>query len=323
MTETKKQGWRKLRFLSRYLNVFCLLLTIGIFTALRPNFLNAYNIRSFLGDSAPLMLMSAGVTFVLLLGSIDLSTGTICSCACVFAGLYIGTLGNMMIPLVLFGGALAGLCNGLLFTKLKVPSFIVTLCTTEIWRFIALRRSGGVTASIHKDFWDIFAWTKLKPLGIPIYFLIAAGIVIILFYFIQNKTTIGKSIYAVGANEKAARMMGIRVDRVKIAAFVISGTAAAAAGILLALKQKASLPAVGNSMNLMAIAAVVLGGTSLSGGKGSVLKTLIGVLIVTIINNGMDFVGVDAFWKDIIFGATVIAAVYFNGDKQDKISAVK
>ena len=319
----KALSWITRDNLLRHMNILCLILVIAGFTSLNPNFISAFNIRNLLTDVAPLLLISGALTFVLLIGSIDLSTGSVCSCACVIAGLYIGRLGSpLIIVLMLAMGLVAGLMNGLIYTKLRVPSFIATLCTASIWQCLALIISDGAPKGIPIKQWGAIAWAKLTPFGIPIMFIVSL-LVLLLLFFIQEKTAVGKSIFAVGANEKAARMMGVRVGYAKLLAFTLTGMGAALAGVFYAIKLRSSLPTVGSSLTLMAIASVVLGGTTLSGGVGSVLRTLIGVFLVIALQNGLNVIAVDAFWQQIVFGLLIIVAIVLNADKSGRFVMVK
>ncbi|MDD3142325.1 MAG: ABC transporter permease, partial [Lachnospiraceae bacterium] len=278
----KLSGEKNKKKIVDFLSPISIVILVGIFTLINPNFLSLMNINNILTDAAPILMVASGVTFVLLIGSIDLSVGSICSCACVLTGLGIVQLGNLIIPFVLIFGLFAGVLNGFLFTQLKIPSFIVTLCTMNIWKCVALIISGGAPTGIPLDLWSHIKWAKISFGVIPILFVFGIMLLALLF-FIQIKTGLGKSIYAVGANERAARIMGIKVMRTKMWPFVFSGFGAAFSGILYAIVLKSSLPTIGDSLTLMAIAAVALGGTPLTGGKGSVLKTLLGVVLVIII----------------------------------------
>ncbi len=308
--------------IKNYLSIISIILVTSILTMLNPNFLSGENIKNILTDTAPLLAMAGGVTFVLFLGSIDLSTGAVCSFTCVVTGMYIGEIGNWIIPIVLLIGVFAGLVNGILFTKLKIPSFIVTLCTLSIWKCAALLLSGGAPYGIPVKKWDIIKWAKITFGDVPILFVIAM-VVLLLYYVLQSRLIVGKTIFATGANERAASMMGLKLMPAKICAFVLSGVGSALAGIFYAIKLKSSLPSIGDSLNLMAIAAVALGGTALTGGKGSVLKTLLGAVLVIIIQNGLNVIGVDAFWQQIVFGLLVIYAIYMNADKSGSDVIVK
>ncbi|MDR3212236.1 MAG: ABC transporter permease [Planctomycetota bacterium] len=310
--------------LSSLMPLLCLALVLGVFTSMNANFLGVYNITSILTDTAPLLLVAGSLTFVLLLGCIDLSTGSIISCSCVIAGLYISETGSpVMLVLMALMGVLAGLLNGLVYTLLRVPTFVATLCTSAVWQCAALLISDGKPKGIPIKQWSVINWSKFTLFDLfPITFLVALGFLAILF-FIQNRTRVGKSIYAVGANEKASRMMGVATTWTKLAAFTLAGVGSALAGVFYAIKLRSSLPQVGTPLTLMAIAAVVLGGTTLTGGIGGVLRTLVGVLLVIAIQNGLNLVGVDAFWQQICFGTLVIVAIILNADKSGRDIIIK
>lgn len=309
------------------MNVVCLILVVAGFTMINPNFLSPFNVKNILTDTAPLLLVASALTFVLLLGCIDLSTGSVISCACVVTGLYIGTTGSAaMVALMLAMGLVAGLLNGLVYTMLRVPTFVATLCTAAIWQCAALLISGGAPKGIPIKQWKVINWSKTSvPIGeyeLPIMFIIAVAVLVVL-WFIQSRTPVGKTIFAVGANEKAARMMGVHTTWAKLIAFTLTGIGASMAGVFYAIKLRSSLPAVGSGLTLMAIASVVLGGTTLTGGVGSVPRTLIGVLLIICLQNGLNVVAVDAFWQEIVFGMLVIVAIILNADKSGRDIIIK
>jgi len=305
-----------------YLSTASIIVLVGVFTSMNSNFISPANIKNILSDAAPILAMSMGLTFVLLIGSIDLSVGAVCSCACVMTGTWFPQLGNWIIPVVLVYGLLAGLLNGVIFTTLKIPSFIVTLSTMSLWKCAALLISEGAPQGIPLDLWPSFRWIKFTFGVIPIVFAISLA-VLGGYYVMQRNTVFGKTVFAVGANERAARIIGLDVLRTKMLAFVLSGLGSALSGVFFALILKSSLPTIGDQLVLVAIAAVVLGGTVLTGGKGSVLKTLLGVVLVSVIQNGLNVIAVDAFWQQIVFGALIIFAVYLNTDKGDRRVIIK
>ncbi|MDR1903863.1 MAG: ABC transporter permease [Treponema sp.] len=302
------------RVFSRYSVVIGMVIVILVFGLLSDNFLTARNFTNILSSAAPLFFMAMGLCFVILTGSIDLSTGAICTCTCVFVGLYIGRMGNAIFLAVLLIGVLAGLLNGVLVSTLKMPSFIVTLCTTSIWKCAALILSGGSSRSIPLEFWPIFEWFRASWFIFPASYLIALA-AWGLFVFIERFSSMGKSIYAVGVNVGAARMAGIQIGKAQITAYLLSGIGSAIAGAFYALRLRASAPTVGDSLTLVAIAIIVLGGTSLAGGKGTVANTLPSVITVVILQSTLKVIGLDAYWQDIVFGIVLIAAIYINSDR--------
>jgi ribose transport system permease protein len=322
MQSGKTRAWSTKRIVNDLGALIMLVVIIGIFSAININFINAQNIKNILFDITPLLVMSIGATYVLLIGSIDLSVGGIASLSCVMTGLWMPTLGYWIIPVVLAFGLVAGLLNGSLLVRFRIPSFIITLCTMSIWNCLALILSNGRSKAMPGELTKRLDWSALSFGSIPLVFLM--GMVLLgLLYFIQVKTVFGKSTFAVGANERVARMAGLRVEGVKVKAFALSGVCSAICGLLLSIKMFSSLPRIGDPMPLLAIAASVLGGTALTGGKGSVIKTFPGVLIVLAIQSGFSVVQVNPYWQRIAFGALVLFAVFINTDRMGKSVVIK
>ncbi len=329
---TKPAAGKKRTFdFMRYFSVVAVILLVGVFTILDHNFVNRANLTNLLSDTAPLMIMACGATTVLLLGSVDLSIGSTCSVVNVLMVKILSETfqqtNNLFLSTVYaFGaslafGAAAGFALGFIHVRLKIPSFIASLGFMSVWKSTALLISEA-PVSIPKALWPSINWAKISfgVLGFP---LVLAGVVILAFFVLQSKTGFGKALYAIGGNERAARMAGIHIDRSKILAFVFSGLCSALGSIFLAAKLKSSAPTVGDPFTLLVIASVALGGTALSGGKGSVLGTVLGVFIVSIIRNGLNFAGVDVFWQNIVFGIVVIAAVAITVDRTGRNIVIK
>jgi Ribose/xylose/arabinose/galactoside ABC-type transport systems, permease components len=294
-----------------YVSGASIIVLIIAFAAMNQRFVSLLNIKNLLTDISPLLAMSCGVTMVLLIGSIDLSIGSIVSCSVVLFTVLLQKIGYWSYPAVILFGVFAGLLNGFVYAKMKVPSFIVTLCAASIWQSAAYLLSGGIPLSMGPKILGFVRWGKINFSFLPLLFIIS--VVFILFYYIfQQRTVMGKTIYAVGANERAARIAGLNVDAAKMWAFTLSGVGSAVAGLLFAVKLMSGIPTLGESYTLLAIAAAVLGGNSLMGGKGSVFMALLGVSLVIVIQNGLDVVGVGVFWQQVIFGVLVLFAVYTN-----------
>ncbi len=301
-------------FLRNNIYVISIPLAVIVFTAINPNFISWYNISNLMYAIAPVLMLSGGLTFVLLLGGIDLSTGALCTCTCVLTGLNIVKYGNKYILLMVLLGIFAGLLNGVLVAILKMPSFIATLCTQSIWKCVALVACGGTSYSIGLKERAVIEWTNIKILGLPILFWIMvvlyAGLI-----FLEKKTPIGHAIFPVGANAQAARMSGINVNAVKITAFLASGICSAITGIMYGLIMKGAIPTIGNGITLQGIASVAVGGTSLAGGSGSVIRTIFGCVTIMTIQTGLNVIGLDAYWQDIVFGIILIGALVLNSDR--------
>jgi ribose transport system permease protein len=322
MQSGKARTWSTKRIINDLGALIMLVVIIGIFSAVNINFINAQNIKNILFDITPLLIMSIGATYVLLIGSIDLSVGGIASLSCVMTGLWMPSLGYWIIPVVLLFGLIAGLLNGSLLVRFRIPSFIITLCTMSIWNCLALILSNGRSKAMPPELTKQLTWSALSFGSIPLVFLM--GLVLLgMLYFIQVKTAFGKSTFAVGANERVARMAGLKVDGVKTKSFMLSGICSAICGFFLSIKMFSSLPRIGDPMTLLAIAAVVLGGTALTGGKGNVIKTFPGVLIVLAIQSGFSVVQLDPYWQRIAFGALVLFAVFINTDRLGKSVVIK
>ena len=302
-------------------NILALLLTVLVFWIINPSFLNNYNMKNLMTNMAPLLVMACGATYVRLLGSLDLSMGAVCSCANVMLVKLFPKVGFMGYVIAIVFGMLTGLILGLIHTKLKIPSFIASLGMMNVYNSVALLIS-EYPETIQKSEKVFIQWGK-QSLGFFGMTAIVAIILMFIMHFLQKSTTFGKTLNLIGANERTARISGVRVDLNKIIAFTVCGMTSAMAGCVLAIKLQSSAPTVGTSFTLLAVAAVLLGGTSMTGGKGSVLKTFVGVMMVTVIQNGMTIIGVDAFWSQIVFGGLILVAMILTSDRSGKNTIVK
>lgn len=322
MKENRKLKVQKVKTVAvSYASVWALILIVLAFYAINPNFLNTYNTKNLLTNMAPLLVMACGATFVRLLGSLDLSMGAVCSCANVILVKLMPGVGAWAYAAAIGFGILTGFLLGVIHTKLKIPSFIASLGMMNVYNSIALL----ITASpmtIAAEQKPLISWARASFGVVGVTTIIAVAVMLLLF-LLQKRTTLGKSVSMIGANERTARISGIHVDRTKIFAFTICGMASAISGVLLAIKLQSSAPTVGSPLTLQAVAAVLLGGTAMTGGKGSVLMTLFGVLMVTVIENGMTIIGVDAFWSQIVFGALILLAMFLTSGRSRKNLIVK
>lgn len=325
---------KQMKFRENFMKYFSfsaiVILVIG-FSLAQNNFLGQANLRTLLSDSAPLIIMAAGMTSILLLGSIDLSMGSTCSVANVLTVLILNELGPRfaspfiaafvaLIVTIAFG-AFAGLLLGIVHVKFKVPSFIASLGFMSLWQSVALLITAA-PVSVAKAMWGSVGWFKITfgVVGLP---LVLALVWVAVIFVIQKYTSLGRALYSIGGNERASRIAGINVDRYKVLIFTVNGVCAALGGYFLAAKLRSSAPTVGDSFTLLIVASVALGGTSLSGGRGGVLGTVLGVFTVSIIQNGMNFIGVDAYWQNIVFGIFVLAAVAISVDRSVRGLIVK
>jgi len=298
--------------LRQYGGIVLSIIVLGlVFSFLSPRFLAFNNFMNIFQQVAVVAVTAYGMTYVILLGEIDLSVGAIMALAgMVAAQCFAYGIGFVpTVALTLFSGALLGGLNGMLSANLRLPSFIVTVATMGIYRGAVSLPTGGAPASIDNDAW--LAIGADSWLGLPI----IIWIVLVLFainHFVLAKTVFGRRAYLVGGNREAALYSGIRVNRLKVAIFTLSGVMAAISGILLSSRLSSAQTNAGMGYELDAIAAVVLGGTSLAGGVGTMLGTLLGALLIGVINNGMNMLSVPYFYQLIVKGAVIIIAVWLD-----------
>jgi ribose/xylose/arabinose/galactoside ABC-type transport system permease subunit len=317
----RKDG-KALSALREYGSYFVAAALLLIIAAVNPRFVSPVNLSNIMSDMSAVLLLAIGVTFVLLVGSIDLSVGAMSSCSCVIFAVTVPLIGWAALFLALLFGAAAGLISGSIYVKFKIPSFIATFGTMSVWQSVALIIAGGTPRQIAKDNWEYIQWLKIKIGIVPLPFLLTI-IVFAALIVVEKRTKFGRTLFAVGGNESAARMAGLNVEGVKILVFVVMGLFSALAGILFAANLKSGIPTVGEPFTLTAIAAVVLGGTSMSGGKGGLHKTLAGVILVILIQNGMNVVGVGIFWQKITFGLIILAALWVTADRKRRNLIIK
>lgn len=302
--------------------IVTLVLLVLLVGAVAPGFLAPETLLVLASDTATLFIMAAGVTFLILLGGIDLSLQSMASMASVFAALLLPVVGWAAFPLALAGGAFLGWLNGLAHTRLAIPSFISSLAMGGVAAAIALVVSGTRSVPISEpDRLAYLGWITTRLLGVPAEIWIAL-IVLGLCLFIERYTAFGRWSLAVGAGEPAAIASGVPVNRVKVLACVISAALAAFSGIVLGGRLVSGSPTLANEFLLPAVAAVIVGGTALTGGVGSVWRTAIGALIVSVVRVGMTFMGVNVFAQQIVLGLVLIAAVWITIDRS-KIPVVK
>ncbi|MBM7687523.1 ribose ABC transporter permease [Enterococcus ureilyticus] len=298
--------------------LLALVALVIVVTVLNPSFITPNNLLNLLRQVSINALIAFGMSFVILTGGIDLSVG---STLALSGALTAGLIANGISPILamLFGmilGAFLGMVNGLLITKGKMAPFIATLATMTIYRGATLvYTDGNPITGIGKSF--IFQFMgKGYLFGVP-FPIIVMLVFFFLLYMLLHKTAFGKKTYAVGGNLKAAEIAGVKTDRIQIIIYTISGLMASISGIILTSRLNSAQPTAGQSYEMDAIAAVVLGGTSLSGGKGRLFGTLIGVLIIGTINNGLNLLGVSSFYQQIVKGLVIIVAVLLDR-KQNK-----
>jgi ribose transport system permease protein len=294
--------------LGRFGVLLMLIALLVLFSALSPHFLSQGNITNVLIQSSTNAIIAAGMTFVILSGNIDLSVGSVLALSSVIGATFIADGGSIVIGvgIMLLGGIIAGGINGFTVSYLGFPAFIVTLATMWLFRGLAyVFTNGQAVTGLPKDF-RILATGEVA--GIP-YIVLVMIAVYAVCYFLLSRTTFGRQVYAVGDNREAARLSGVNVKRVVAAVFVICGLLAALGGVVLSSRLFSGQPIAGITFELSAIAAVVIGGTSLSGGKGGILGTLVGAIFIATLINGLVILNVSSFWQQVIMGLVVLAAV--------------
>ncbi|WP_410429682.1 ribose ABC transporter permease RbsC [Metabacillus litoralis] len=293
-----------------------LIILVVIVSILNPSFLEPLNILNLLRQVAINALIAFGMTFVILTGGIDLSVGAILALSSALtAGMMVSGVDPILAIIIgcILGG-LMGTVNGLFITKGKMAPFIATLATMTIFRGLTLVYTGGNPITGLGDSYLFQLFGRGYFLGIPVP-AITMILAFVFLFIILHKTPFGRKTYAIGGNEKAALISGIKVPKVKIMIYSLSGMLAALAGAILTSRLNSAQPTAGTSYELDAIAAVVLGGTSLSGGKGRIFGTLIGALIIGTLNNGLNLLGVSSFYQMVVKGIVILIAVLLDRKK--------
>ena len=314
----ERLGSERLRQWLPLATLIILVLLVGI---IQPGFLEPATLLQLASDTAVLFILATGVTFVIMLGGIDLSIQSMASLASVIVALTIARLGYGSFVLAVAIGALAGLFSGLAHVRLKIPSFIATLAMGGVLFSTALVISKERSITLEDAARGYQTWITGTVLGIPNVVVIGL-IVLAIAHVLQSRTRFGRYSAAIGAGEPAAYASGVKVNRQKVIAFVLSAGFAALAGVILAGRLASGSPTLAAELLLPSIAAVVVGGTAITGGVGSIWRTLVGALIISVVRIGMTFLGVNIFAQNIVFGAVLIAAVAITIDRS-KIPIVK
>lgn len=313
--------------LQRILAFAALIILLIVFSLASPNFLQFRNIVGIFLATAVNGILALGVTFVIITAGIDLSIGTVMTFAAVITGVLVTNWG-LPIPIGVLGGiaagGLAGLINGVVIAKMKVPPFVATLGMMYMAKGLALIISElrPIYFTNTPAFRDIATGSVVggvvPGLDLPNAVLILFGAALV-GNFLLFKTVLGRYTFALGSNEEATRLSGVNVDRWKIAVYTVSGLYAGLAGIVIASRLNSAQPALGQGYELDAIAAVVIGGTSLSGGQGSILGTVIGAFVISVLTNGLRMLSVPQEWQIVVTGAIIIVAVYFDMMRRRRI----
>lgn len=290
--------------------LFAMCIFLVIFPTTRTTFLTTKNVFNILRQNASNLFLATGMTMVIILGGIELSVGSVIALSgCVAAGCVVflglpevvGFLAGILV------GALVGMFNGFVICKTEIPPFIVTLASMNIAKGIALVYTTGAPIRCMTDAFKFPGAGYVGPVPTPVILMI---IIFVIACFIVNRTQLGRHIYAVGGNAQAAKFSGINVSKVKFIVYTYTGVMAGIAGIVIASRLYSGQPTAGDGAEMDAIASVVVGGTSMSGGSGRLGGTLIGVLIIGVLNNGLNLMGVDSNWQYIVKGLVILLAVY-------------
>lgn len=295
----------------------------GLVGLANPSFFNPSGIVLLMADIVPLFIMALGMTFAIYIGGIDLSVQQLANMTTVIATVYLASLGAGVAVVAILGGVIFGAVSGYVTTRLFVPSFVSTLAIGFVALSIAKWLSGQRALYMDATLRDgSFGWMFGNTAGVP-HELVIALLLLILAWGLQTRTTFGRNLKAVGAGELAAVASGVNVDRVKITAFAISGAFAAIAGLMFSVKLSGGDANLANGFLLLAIVAVLVGGTPLTGGVGGVVNTAIGTLIVMVIRAAMVYLEVDATQQQMVFGIVLIAAIALTIDRSKLRGVVK
>ncbi|WP_373944819.1 ribose ABC transporter permease [Vibrio chagasii] len=293
-------------------SLIALIFLIVIVSFLNPNFFTVDNILNILRQTSVNAIIAVGMTLVILTAGIDLSVGSVLALCGAFAASMIGMEVPVMVavPTALLAGAALGAISGVIIAKGKVQAFIATLVTMTLLRGVTMVYTDGRPISTgFTDTADAFAWFGTGyAMGVPV----PVWIMVVVFasvWYLLNHTRFGRYVYALGGNESATRLSGIDVDKVKIGVYAICGLLAAVAGIIVASRLSSAQPTAGMGYELDAIAAVVLGGTSLAGGRGRIMGTLIGALIIGFLNNALNLLDVSSYYQMIAKAVVILLAV--------------
>jgi len=305
--------------LNRFKPLIGLLIFSAVISIINPRFLSIFNILNVLRQTSINSIIAAGMTFVILTGGIDLSVGSILAfCGAVSAALIASGQPLIVVLFVaLLTGTVMGLLTGIIISRGKVQAFIATLVTMTIVRGATLVFTDGkpINAGIGPAA-DAFAWLGggyILGIPVPVYLMI---LVYGIAWYTLHQTRLGRYVYAIGGNEEAARLSGLGTKKLKTAVFGISGFLAALAGIIMTSRLSSAQPTAGTGYELDAIAAVVLGGTSLAGGSGRILGTIVGALIIGILNNALNLMNVSSYYQMIAKGAVILIAVLLDRKNQ-------
>ena len=289
-----------------------LLVLIVIVSLATPKFLTQSNILNLFKANSVNAIISSGMLMAILMGEIDISVGSIVGLSGVIAAYTITNLNFplfIVVPLTILVGGAVGLVNGFFISYLQVPAFVATLATQCIGRGLTEILTNGVTIRIRNDVYTGLGNNTIGPVSITIFYAVA---VLILTWFLLNRTRFGYYVYALGGNKVAAQYSGVNVKKFNMLPYILIGLFSGLGGMIWSARLGSAAAMLGSGFEMDAIAAVVIGGTSMSGGVGTVGGTFIGILIIGVITNGLNLMGINAFWQDVFKGLIIMAAVVFD-----------
>lgn len=305
MSKANKINFRSLREL---LLVGVVILLGIIWTMMNPQFLSGNNISNILRQASYTAIAAVGMTMVIIIGEIDLSAGSLVCASGLVGAMICKDTGNVILAVAgaLVTGALVGSVNGTLCAVGKLPGFIASLASMTILRGLAYIITGGNSVVWKNEQFTMIGTGYIGVIPIPVIIMVA---VIIFGIILTTKTRFGRYVYAVGGNIEASRWSGIPVIKVKILVYVIMGVLTSIAGLIITARLGSGQPSAGTSFEMDCITAVVVGGTSMSGGRGKVLGTIVGVILLTVLTNGMTLVGMNTYWQQVLKGIIIVVSV--------------
>ncbi len=306
--------------LTSFMPVIALVGLLAALTIADPDFLTQRSLTAAARTSSPLIVLAAGATLVVLCGGIDLSIAAMASLSTVFFALWLPDLGGLTTPAVIAVAAGIGAVQGIAHVLLRIPSFIVTLGGMSIFSAVALVISDAGPVRIVDR--EATAWLKLYVAGyVPMAFAVAV-LVVAAIALVLKLTPLQTWVSATGYSESAARLAGTPVDLVKVGAFAVSGACAGLAAVMLVARNFSGSPTMADNLLLPAVAAIVVGGTAITGGHGSLWRSLAGALVITLLRVGLPIVGVPSAWEQILYGAIIVVAVALTLDRS-KVLIIK
>lgn len=309
--ERLKKAFRSLKRVNGIGSLIPLALIVIFFSLTTDTFFTYNNFMQMLRQSAVYVIISIGMTFVILTGGIDLSQGSLLALCCVTSGLTINATENILLGILvaIVTGIVVGILNGVVVAYVKIPAFIMTLGTMYIVRAITLWITDSEQIAVKNAAFKEIGQGFTFGIPNPVYIFI---VIAVIAYIFLAHTASGRNIYAIGSNIETARLSGVNVEKTTILCFALSGLAIGLASVVYLSRLTAAQPTAGESYEMQAVAATVIGGTSIAGGEGGIFGTVIGAIILTVITNGLVQIGVGSYFTKLAIGAIIVVAVSFD-----------